>query len=67
MPTDNHVKKAFSLIENDKSKVLGLTAGDQAIQPGQYLARSCPYFSLLQLIALDLTRLSCSISPKTLI
>jgi hypothetical protein len=48
MPTDNHVKKAFSLIENDKSKVLGLTAGDQAIQPGQYLARSGPYFFPLQ-------------------
>ncbi|KAJ5743017.1 hypothetical protein N7533_010119 [Penicillium manginii] len=40
MPTNDHVKKAFSLIENDKSKVLGLKAGDQAIQPGQYLARS---------------------------
>jgi hypothetical protein len=45
MPTNDHVKKAFSLIENDKSKVLGLKAGDQAIQPGQYLARSGPYFS----------------------
>ncbi|OQE14878.1 hypothetical protein PENSTE_c032G03549 [Penicillium steckii] len=39
MPTDNHVKKAFSLIENDTSKVLGLKIGDQSIQPGQYVTR----------------------------
>lgn len=43
MPTDNHVKKAFSLIENDTSKVLGLKIGDQSIQPGQYVTRQGVY------------------------
>jgi len=43
MPTNNHVEKAFSLIENDNSKVLGIKIGDQTIQPGQYVARQSTY------------------------
>lgn len=45
MPTNNHVEKAFSLIENDSSKVFGLKIGDQTIQPGQYVARQGMYVS----------------------
>lgn len=39
MPAETHVKKAFSLIENDSSKLLGLKVGDQVIQPGQHVSR----------------------------
>ncbi|KAJ5104470.1 protease inhibitor (Tfs1) [Penicillium alfredii] len=41
MPSDTSVQAALSLIENDKSKVLGLTVGThQNVEPGQYIARS---------------------------
>jgi hypothetical protein len=40
MPTDQHVSAALSLIENDKSKVLGLTVGKHHnVQPGDYIPR----------------------------
>ncbi|KAJ5512377.1 Protease inhibitor (Tfs1) [Penicillium fimorum] len=39
MPSDNHIKAAFSLIE-DKTKVLGLTIGiHENVQPGTWLPR----------------------------
>ncbi|KAJ5317426.1 hypothetical protein PENANT_c055G04223 [Penicillium antarcticum] len=41
MPSDNHVKRAMSLIEADKTKVLGITVGSREnVQPGQYIPRS---------------------------
>jgi len=41
MPTNQHVTAALSLIENDKSKVLGLTVGNhQNVQPGDYIPRA---------------------------
>ncbi|KAJ5851644.1 Phosphatidylethanolamine-binding protein PEBP [Penicillium soppii] len=40
MPSDNHIKSAFSLIEKDESKVLGLTVGKhENVQPGTYIPR----------------------------
>jgi hypothetical protein len=43
MPSDKHVKAAFSLIE-DKSKVLGLTIGKhENVQPGAYIPRGGMY------------------------
>lgn len=41
MPSTMHVNKALSLIENDKTKILGLTISNhQNIQPGQYVPRA---------------------------
>lgn len=41
MPSAINVKAAFSLIENDKSKVLSLTVGThQNVQPGDYIPRA---------------------------
>ncbi|OTB00529.1 hypothetical protein M426DRAFT_65633 [Hypoxylon sp. CI-4A] len=41
MPINKSVKAALSLIENDKSKVLGLSIGQHKnIQPGQYVAKA---------------------------
>lgn len=41
MPSENSVKAALSLIENDKSKILGLTVGShQNVQPGDYIPRA---------------------------
>ncbi|KAJ5451376.1 hypothetical protein N7491_000558 [Penicillium cf. griseofulvum] len=40
MPSDNHVKAAFSLIE-DKTKLLGLTIGiHENVQPGTWIPRN---------------------------
>ncbi|XDG09010.1 hypothetical protein ABKA04_008625 [Annulohypoxylon sp. FPYF3050] len=40
MPPQNSVKEALSLIENDKSKILGLTVGKHAnVQPGQHIPK----------------------------
>jgi hypothetical protein len=41
MPSDNHVKRAMSLIEADKTKVLSMTVGSREnVQPGQFIPRS---------------------------
>ncbi|KAI1208350.1 putative protease inhibitor [Annulohypoxylon truncatum] len=41
MPSQKSVKAALSLIENDKSKVLGVSVGKVAnIQPGQYIPKA---------------------------
>ncbi|KAI1100466.1 putative protease inhibitor [Jackrogersella minutella] len=41
MPGTAGIKTALSLIENDKSKVLGLTLNKQiTVQPGQYVAKA---------------------------
>lgn len=41
MPTDQHVSAALSLIENDKSKILGLNVGPHKnVQPGDYIPRA---------------------------
>ncbi|KAI0593036.1 putative protease inhibitor, partial [Biscogniauxia sp. FL1348] len=41
MPANHSVKAALSLIETDKSKVLGLTVGKHAdVQPGQYIPKA---------------------------
>lgn len=41
MPSNKSVETALSLIENDKTKVLGLTVGNhREIQPGQYIPRA---------------------------
>ncbi|XXG99467.1 hypothetical protein Hte_005806 [Hypoxylon texense] len=41
MPVPNSVKTALSLIETDKSKVLGLTVGKHAdVQPGQFIPKA---------------------------
>ncbi|KAJ5981188.1 hypothetical protein N7499_001799 [Penicillium canescens] len=41
MPSDNQFKRAMSLIEADKTKVLGLTVGScENVQPGQFVPRS---------------------------
>lgn len=40
MPSEKQVEAAFKLIENDKSKVLGLTIGsNENVQPGTWLSR----------------------------
>lgn len=40
MPSDTHVNNALSLIENDRTKILGLNVGNHKnIQPGQYIPR----------------------------
>ncbi|OQE39791.1 hypothetical protein PENCOP_c006G04811 [Penicillium coprophilum] len=40
MPSDNHIKAAFSLIE-DKTKILGLTIGiHENVQPGTRISRN---------------------------
>jgi hypothetical protein len=39
MPSDKHIKAAFSLIE-DKTKILGLTIGiHEIVHPGTWLPR----------------------------
>ncbi|KAJ5665071.1 uncharacterized protein N7477_007519 [Penicillium maclennaniae] len=41
MPTDQHVSAALSLIENDKTKILGLNVGPHRnVQPGDYIPRA---------------------------
>ncbi|KAI1373966.1 putative protease inhibitor [Hypoxylon crocopeplum] len=41
MPGTSNIKAALSLIENDKSKVLGLTVGKHSnVQPGQYIPKA---------------------------
>ncbi|OIW31498.1 putative protease inhibitor [Coniochaeta ligniaria NRRL 30616] len=41
MPANESVKKALSLIEGDKSKVLGLKVGSTTVaEPGQYIAKA---------------------------
>ncbi|KAI1074557.1 putative protease inhibitor [Whalleya microplaca] len=41
MPSNNSVKAALSLIETDKSKVLGLTVGKHInVSPGSYIPRA---------------------------
>ncbi|KAI1759782.1 putative protease inhibitor [Hypoxylon sp. FL1150] len=41
MPVANSVKAALSLIEQDKTKVLGLTIGKHAnVQPGQFIPKA---------------------------
>ncbi|KAJ5317858.1 hypothetical protein PENANT_c004G03612 [Penicillium antarcticum] len=41
MPSDNHFKRAMSLIEADKTRLLGLTVGKhENVQPGQFVPRS---------------------------
>lgn len=41
MPSKTQVTAALSLIEHDRTKVLGLTVGNyQNIQPGQYIPRA---------------------------
>ncbi|KAI1410304.1 putative protease inhibitor [Hypoxylon sp. FL1857] len=41
MPSNNSVKTAMSLIENDKSKVLGLSIGKHTnIQPGDHIPKA---------------------------
>jgi uncharacterized protein YegL len=43
MPTDQHVSAALSLIEQDKSKILGLNVGTHKnVQPGEYIPRAGP-------------------------
>ncbi|KAI1775493.1 putative protease inhibitor [Hypoxylon cercidicola] len=54
MPVSSSVKTALSLIETDKSKVLGLTIGKHAdVQPGQFIpkadARAAPELSFASL------------------
>lgn len=42
--SQNHINAAFSLIENDESKVLGLTIGKHAnVSPGTRLPRKGMY------------------------
>lgn len=44
MPSNTHVNAGLSLIENDKTKILGLTVGNhQNVQPGQYIPRAGEY------------------------
>ncbi|KAJ9133743.1 Phosphatidylethanolamine-binding protein-like protein [Pleurostoma richardsiae] len=40
MPANESVKKALSLIEGDKSKVLGLKVGQHIVEPGQYIPKA---------------------------
>ncbi|KAK9321082.1 phosphatidylethanolamine-binding protein [Lipomyces orientalis] len=40
MPANESVNTALSLIENDKSKILGLTVGKYNVVPGQFIPRS---------------------------
>ncbi|KAJ5619064.1 protease inhibitor (Tfs1) [Penicillium lagena] len=41
MPSEKSVKAALALIENDKSKLLGLKVGQHAsVEPGQYIPRA---------------------------
>ncbi|KAI1389243.1 putative protease inhibitor [Hypoxylon trugodes] len=39
MPNNKSVELGFSLIEEDASKVLGLTFGSHKVEPGQYIPR----------------------------
>ncbi|KAI2466777.1 putative protease inhibitor [Annulohypoxylon bovei var. microspora] len=54
MPSNSSIKAGLSLIENDKSKILGLAVGKLAdVQPGQYIpkadAQSAPELSFASL------------------
>lgn len=40
MSTNESVEKALSLIEGDKSKVLGLNVGGHIVEPGQYIPKA---------------------------
>lgn len=40
MPSNESVKAGLALIENDKSKVLGVTTGKHVVEPGLYIPRA---------------------------
>jgi phosphatidylethanolamine-binding protein len=40
MPNNKSVNTALSLIESDKSKILGLTIGKHNVVPGQFIPRA---------------------------
>lgn len=46
MPANKSVKTAFSLIENDNSKILGLTVGKHNVKPGQFIPKAGKSFFL---------------------
>lgn len=55
--SQNHINAAFSLIENDESKVLGLTIGKhENVSPGTRLPRKGMYRFWLQQNLRDLSR-----------
>jgi hypothetical protein len=40
MPSSESMERALALIDNDKSKVLGVAVGKHDIEPGQYVPKA---------------------------
>ena len=49
MPANNTVKRGLSLIDKDKSKVLGLTLGQKSLSTGDFVPRAGQHHSELPL------------------